>query len=236
MLKIAICDDDEIFAEKLNQLITETCKCNCIDEKTEIFSDGQLLLKKVNEFHLIFLDIEMPSMDGISVAEKLNQGRTCDIPYIVFVSGYDYLVFKALRSYPYSFIRKKDAEEDLEKCILKVSEKIASRNISVTIRSGRNDIIINARDIVYLEKQKNYVIYHTSGQDYTVRGNIDTEYEKLKCLGFLRPHIGYIVNNEFIMSISAGEIILKDNIFIPISKKYSNVREDYFKWLGEKYV
>ena len=44
-----------------------------------------------------------------------------------------------------------------------------------------------------------------------------------------------IVNNEYINGFSSDSIIIDNNTFIPISKKYKNVKEDYFKWLGEKY-
>lgn len=236
MLKIAIVDDEKQFVQKLSGLVKTVCSKNSVEYEVEIFNDGLTLLERYDKFHLIFLDIEMPLIDGVSVAEKINKLRIGnDIPFVVFVTGRDSMVFKALKSYPYSFIRKSDLEDDLTKCIIKVNEKIISKNKTVTIHSGRNDIIVSVKDIIYLEKQKNYVIYHLAKQEYTVRSNIDTEYEKLEKFGFIRPHIGYIVNNEYINGFSSDSIIIDNNTFIPISKKYKNVKEDYFKWLGEKY-
>lgn len=236
MFRIAICDDEREFGNRLNEEVKIICKKNSIEYKSDIFTDGLSLMDNYEKYHLIFLDIEMPLIDGISVAEHLNNKRTNDIPYVVFVTGRDNLVFKALKSYPYSFIRKTDLNDNLKSCIIKVNDKIQSQNNTVTIHSGRSDIIVNTNDIIYLEKQKNYVVYHMKNQNHTVRSTIDQEYEKLKKFGFLRPHIGYIVNNEFIITLSTDKIKLKDNVYIPINKKYKNVREDYFKWLGEKYV
>lgn len=236
MLRIAVCDDDKGFLENLNLHIKDICLKNHIEYKLDCFSDGLLLIDNYEKYHLIFLDIEMPLIDGISIAERLNHQKANDIPYLVFITGRDNLVFKALKSYPYSFIRKTDLEEDLSNCIIRVNEKIQSQNNTITIHSGRNDIVVNINDIIYLEKQKNYVVYHMKNRYYTVRSNIEQEYEKLKFLGFLRPHIGYVVNNEFIISLSSDKILLKDNKYIPINKKYKNVREEYFKWLGDKYV
>jgi DNA-binding LytR/AlgR family response regulator len=236
MFRIAICDDEKVFSDKLNKMIKTICDQNNIDYKSDVYFDGLSLIENYEKYHLIFLDIEMPLIDGISVAEHLNNKRTNDIPYVVFVTGRDNLVFKALRSYPYSFIRKNDLEEDLSECIVKVSNKIKANNNTITIHSGRSDIIIDTDDIIYLEKNKNYVVYHTVNQDYTVRSTIDQEHQKLKGYGFLRSHIGFVVNNEFVVSLSADRIKLKSDISIPINKKYKSVREDYFKWLGEKYV
>ena len=236
MFRIAICDDEREFGNRLNEEVKNICKKNSIEYKSDIFTDGLSLMDNYEKYHLIFLDIEMPLIDGISVAEHLNNKRTNDIPYVVFVTGRNNLVFKALKSYPYSFIRKTDIEDELSDCIVKVYNRIQSVNNTITIHSGRSDIIINTDEIIYLEKNKNYVIYHTVNQDYTVRSTIDNEYEKLKGYGFLRSHIGFVVNNEYIVSLSADKIKLKKDVFIPINKKYKNVREDYFKWLGEKYV
>ena len=236
MFRIAICDDEKVFSDKLNKMIKTICDQNNIDYKSDVYFDGLSLIENYEKYHLIFLDIEMPLIDGISVAEHLNNKRTSDIPYVVFVTGRDNLVFKALKSYPYSFIRKTDIEDELSDCIVKVYNKIQSVNNTITIHSGRSDIIINTDEIIYLEKNKNYVVYHTTSQDYTVRSTIDQEYEKLKGYGFLRSHIGFVVNSEFVVSLSVDKIRLKNDIYIPINKKYKNIREDYLKWLGEKYV
>lgn len=236
MFRIAICDDEENFADKLSESVRTICNQNGICFKSDEYCDGLSLIENYEKYHLIFLDIEMSLIDGISVAEHINENRTGEIPYIVFVTGRDNLVFKALKSYPYTFIRKTDLIESLKDCIVKVYNRIQSVNNTITIHSGRSDIIINTDEIIYLEKNKNYVVYHTVNQDYTVRSTIDQEYQKLKGYGFLRSHIGFVVNSEFVVSLSADRVKLKNDIYVPINKKYKNIREDYFKWLGEKYV
>lgn len=236
MFRIAICDDERNFGNRLDEEVKNICNKFSIEYKTDIYFDGLSLMDNYEKYHLILLDIEMPLIDGISVAEHLNNKRTNDIPYVVFVTWRDNLVFEALKSYPYSFIRKTDIEDGLSDCIVKVYNRIQSVNNTITIHSGRNDIVINTNEIIYLEKNKNYVVYHTVNQDYTVRSTIDQEYQKLKGYGFLRSHIGFVVNSEFVVSLSADRVKLKNDIYIPINKKYKNIREDYFKWLGEKYV
>jgi DNA-binding LytR/AlgR family response regulator len=177
----------------------------------------------------------MPVLDGITISEKLNElKKNNEHPFVVFITCKDNLVFKALKSYPYSFIRKSDVDTDLINCIVKINEKFKSNN-TIVIHSCRDDIIVNMMDIIYLEKQKNYVIYHNLEQTYSVRSSIDIEFKKLN-YNFIKPHIGYVVNNEYISSFLSDRIILQNNVSIPVSKKYKSVKEDYFKWLGEKYV
>lgn len=101
MFRIAICDDEREFGNKLNEEVKTICNKKSIEYKSDIYSDGLSLMDNYEKYHLILLDIEMPLIDGISVAEHLNNKRTNDIPYVVFVTGRDNLVFKALKSYPY---------------------------------------------------------------------------------------------------------------------------------------
>ena len=98
MFRIAICDDEREFGNKLSEEVKTICKKNSIEYKSDIFTDGLSLMDNYEKYHLIFLDIEMPLIDGISVAEHLNNKRTNDIPYVVFVTGRDNLVFKALKN------------------------------------------------------------------------------------------------------------------------------------------
>lgn len=236
-MNIAIVDDDKLFALKLEKLIVLNSKKFNIFVNVDCYYDGFEILDKYSQYHLVFLDIEMPVIDGITISEKLNElKKNNEHPFVVFITGKDNLVFKALKSYPYSFIRKSDIETDLVNCILKINEKLRFENNLFVIHSGRDDIILNMLDIIYLEKQKNYVIYHTLSQSFAVRSNIEIEFEKLNKNNFIKPHIGYVVNNEYISGFFSDRIILRNSVTIPISKKYKNVRENYFKWLGDKYV
>lgn len=52
--------------------------------------------------------------------------------------------------------------------------------------------------------------------------------------GFIRPHIGYAVNNKYVEYISADCVLLQNNINIPLNKKYrDDLKKKYFKWLGD---
>ena len=85
MLRIAICDDDTEFLEKLNLFIKEICLKNHIDFRIDCFNDGLSLIEKYEKYHLILLDIEMPLIDGRSVAESLNEKSPVTIFLILFL-------------------------------------------------------------------------------------------------------------------------------------------------------
>ncbi len=178
----------------------------------------------------------MPSIDGIATAKRINDLKgTAEIPFIIFVTSHDELVFDALKSFPYSFIRKNMIDIDLSECVSRINSYFKQIHQTIILHSERKDIPIIIDEIVYLEKIKNYVIYHTYNQDYKVRSDMNTEFEKISSYSFVRPHIGYAVNNKAIQYIAVDCVLLKNDITIPMNKKYrEEIKKKYFKWLGDK--
>lgn len=236
MLKIAVVDDDIVFIEFLINKITTNCKRLNINFTINKYSNGFDILENYSKYHLIFLDIEMPTIDGISTAKKINELKgNKEIPFFIFVTSHSELVFDALKSFPYSFIRKNMIDIDLPECLNRLSISINEIHKTIVLHTERKDIPVIVDDIIYLEKIKNYVVYHTYNQDYKVRSDMKTEFEKVSSYAFIRPHIGYVVNNTAIEYISVDYVLIKNNIRIPMNKKYrEEIKQKYFKWLGER--
>lgn len=236
-MRIAICDDDKVFIKKMFETVKTICDNKNIRCQIESFQDGLELIENYDQYHLIFLDIEMPSINGIETAQKLNDLKgSSEIPFLVFVSSHDELVFEALKSFPYSFIRKSDITDNncISEIIINVSKSINKKCITISIRTGREDVVLKVTDIIYLEKIKNYVVYHTGNQEYKVRSDINTEFKKIATYGFIRTHIGYVVNNRCVKYISNDNVLLENNINIPVSKKYrEETKNNFFEWLGD---
>ncbi len=238
MLNISVVDDEIVFVENLIKKITEICDKMKIECTIDKYSNGYDLLEYYKKYHLIFLDIEMPLIDGIETAKKINELKgDSEIPFFVFITSHDELVFDALKSFPYSFIRKNMIDIDLPECLIRINNSFNEIKNTIILHTERKDIPVIISDIIYLEKIKNYVVYHTYKQDYKVRSDMNTEFEKVVFFGFVRPHIGYAVNNKAIEYIAADCVMLKNNISIPLNKKYrEEIKKKYFKWLGDRNV
>lgn len=203
MLKIAVVDDEIVFVESLINKITAVCEKLNLEFKIDKYSNGFDILENYSKYHLIFLDIEMPSIDGIATAKRINKLKgSAEIPFIVYVTSHDELVFDALKSFPYSFIRKSKIESDLYECINRINNSFEELHKTIVLHTERKDIPIVIGDIIYLEKIKNYVVYHTKNQEYKVRSDMNTEFKNIAEYGFIRPHIGYAVNNKYVEYIS----------------------------------
>ena len=158
MLKIAVVDDEIVFVESLINKITAVCEKLNFEFKIDKYSNGFDILENYSKYHLIFLDIEMPSIDGIATAKRINELKgSAEIPFIVYVTSHDELVFDALKSFPYSFIRKSKIESDLYECINRINNSFEELHKTIVLHTERKDIPIVIGDIIYLEKIKNYV-------------------------------------------------------------------------------
>lgn len=233
MIKIAICDDENKFTNEYKSKIEDICQkenCNCF---IETYNSGYFAIHNYNKFDVIFLDIEMPEINGIATAEQINKLKgSRDAPYIVFVTNQDNLVFDALKQLPYSFIRKTHFNEDIKNCILSLNKKIADKAVRYPVKVGRNTVFLSLNEIIYIEKDKNYVIFHTNDNEYRERSNIDEKLNDLSGKGFIRTHIGFLVNAEFVLELTNTEVILINGTRLPISKSYKHtVKDKYFEWM-----
>ena len=95
MINIAIVDDEPIFIYTLNNIIDNCCNSLGVKHLIDKFSNGYSVLENYNKYHLIFLDIEMPLIDGITIAKKINELKfESEFPYFIFVTSHDELVFE----------------------------------------------------------------------------------------------------------------------------------------------
>lgn len=230
---IAIIDDEIDFAEMLRSYVLKLFSDKHSCAEVIVTDDSGFLLHNGNKFDVILLDIEIPGCSGLDLASKLNEKKSSgEKPYIIFVTNRDGLVFDALKQQPYSFVRKSHLD-DLKPCFDRLIT-LCERDTYYPIKSGRDIERVALKDIFYLEKQKNYVIYHTAHGMISERTTLDKKTDLLNN-GFLRTHIGYMVNTRYIEKIRTRDIILSDGTMIPMSRKYSEaVRRGFFEWMANE--
>lgn len=233
ILKIAIVDDDLVFAKNLNRYISELCKLNDTVCSVKIVSPDDAATKTdtLLSFDIIFLDIEMPRVSGIELAEKINELRgVSSTPYIIFVTAKDNLVFDALKKFPYSFVRKSHLEE-IESCLQSLFKKI-SHTPAYSIKIGRDIKALEIKNIIYLEKQGNYTAFYTAGGVFQERSVIDEKQRDLQEYGFVRPNIGHLVNAAHITDFSGTSLRLSCGKEVSVSRNYKQrLKAEFNEWL-----
>lgn len=232
-LKFAVVDDDRIFSQQLIQRIQNVCAEHSIQSSVDYFDNPDIILSDdvFTKYQVIFMDIEMPGINGIEAVKEINRLRTSDTtPYIIFVTAQDNMVFEALREFPYSFVRKSHIG-DIDECILHISRKV-SCDCTYSVKMGRSVKVLEVNRIVYVDKQGNYVTFHTSDGDFQERSSIDKKYGDLSAYGFIRPHIGCIVNAAHIVEYNSSCLVMSDGVKIPISRSHKKeCKERFNDWM-----
>ena len=232
-MKIAIIDDNAVFARELKERITQTCQKNnytfscTIIEQTEIILNSEMLCN----YDVIFLDIEMPHISGFQLAEEINTLAAHNkAPYIVFISSHNHLVYEALKLFPYSFIRKCDLNA-VDECLHKLSGILTTKPL-YSVKAGRDTKMIEIEKILYIEKHRNYAAVFTTEGTFQERSSIDDKYRDLAPYSFLRPNIGTIVNAEHIKEYKNDCLKMSNGVLISISRTYKkSFKEELQKWM-----
>ena len=214
-MRIAVCDDEEKFQIPIRDMILKFY--NSLDVVVDTFSDGRKLLERydANQYDVLFLDIEMPAMDGITLAKKLRE-RSEDV-FLVFLTGH---VEYALEGYEVNALRylTKPVKEDKLREVLKhVMEKSTCKH-QLMLKSDGEDLRLNVSDIQYFEAQNQYVMVYTTQSSHLVRANLGDFEEQLKNDGFFRIHRSYLISLAKVKKIVKSDVIMEGGAGLPISR------------------
>ena len=174
MIKVAICDDDNLFAHQLENIILNTCDKESIKVDTEIYLSGFTLEKGIltgQKFDLIYLDIQMENGDGISAAKNIR--KMDDNVIIIFVSSYDRYMMELFRLDVFAFIKKPVEPDSFSKTFLEANQKICSKNFFFTFKYRNQEFKIPCKDILYYESRRRQIsIYEKSGEVHVFNGKL----------------------------------------------------------------
>ena len=220
----AIIVDDEPIArdiirthlEKLPKLIVKAeCK-NAIDA---------LAVLKAEHIDVVFLDINMPEVSGLSFGKLINKDvklifTTAHREYAV--EGFELQAVDYLLK-PISFERLKKATDKLTGFIQETEQKIRVKTDTPSdftfVRADRKMVKVNFDDISYVESLSDYIKIHTNTDTVVTRETISNFEAKLPKLQFIRTHRSFIVSISSIVSFT-NEYVEVPNKAIPISRSY----------------
>lgn len=229
MIKIAICDDEKCFVDQLkNILITYN---NYSEESIDIkeFYDGVMLLDKYDcKFDIIFLDIKMPYMDGVKVAEKIRE-RDKDVTIIFLTS----LLGRAVDGYKVKAenflikpVDKKKVIQEIDKYIM--FNRMKNQNC-ILIENVEGQFRIPIISIKYIETYNRNLLIHTEDQAIICYKKLKEMKENLKNYAFSQSHKGYLVNLSYVRSIQGTDIMLTTKETLPISR---SMKKDFMRELA----
>ena len=231
--KIVICDDDVIFLELLAEKIKAELDTQEIAGRLKKYSDGRELINRISsEDDLYFLDIDMPKVSGMELAEAVIK-RNPKAAFI-FASNHEEMVFDAIRYTPLRFIRKARVAEELPEALAAWRAKTKQQSKTIGLLTREGEVCVLLENIVYIESKGHYLQVFCRDTSYEMRGKI-SDYEKLlKEDGFVRVNISHIVNCRHIKALRTRQVLLDAGMEINIGgKRYAEVRHAYMEYVRE---
>lgn len=232
MLKIAICEDDSYFLKYSSKIITE-CFQHCSEECTvELYSDSTIflnVLKQRQYFDVIFLDIDMPETDGITIGAFLR--KTEAETYLIYLSDREELVFDTFKTQPFSFIPKTRFQEKIQTTVNAVCHAYLEQSPTATLTINGMHYQWDLRKLVYVECINKTLYLHFTDYTLQIFYQIGLLEQDLASYGFIRVHKGYLVNYRFIFCIEKDCVRLDTQKTVPLSKHRAvAVKKAFLEW------
>lgn len=235
MIKTAFCDDDLLAINEMNLLLDQYCQENGQEIASTVFHSPLELLAEIEKgahFDILFLDVIMPGQNGINVAREIRQSdRTVKIIFLTSSSEY------AVESYTvdaFFYVVKPVRAEDF--CRLMdsaISQCEREKQGSLVLRCKNGITRIALEKLIYCEVIGRTLVFHLeSGMNLESIGSLDELSGELAQYGsFLRPHRSFLINMEYIQSISYKAITLDNLERIPIPHgKCSEIKNLYLEY------
>lgn len=233
-INIAICDDDITIIELIESFISSFHIKNDynFDVSVSKYNSAEALLNDYTvpeSFDILFLDVEMPRMNGLALAQRIRNLPDNQVK-IIFVSNYPEYMQESFDVQAFNYLKKPLSYERFSDVFSKVYKDIFEKNISkIEVNYDDNTEIINISDILYIESVKNkrdYVTIVTDTKTYESRGSMTEAEAKLPAEVFVSPHRCYLVNINHIRLINKTNVVLDNNISLPLSRRREKLVRD----------
>ena len=230
---VAICDDEMVFREELRSVLVAYKAERRLHIDIYLYSSGEALLSTSKAFDMVFLDYQMPGMDGMEVARELRRRNlTCSI---VFVTSYPEFVFEAFEVQPYRFLCKPVAAEQI-KTLMTGFIREQKRLAPITVMVDGEQVVIQSKDILYVEGDGKYCIIRTMKETYNSSKTLAQVHALLPQHCFYRSHKSFVLNlysihsfEQGVVKLTNGEIARIGRSKIPEFKRvYKQFIKDYY--------
>lgn len=231
-MRILICDDDPLILDQLRQYVNsyfEQCHCKC--PEIVCFSDGASLLADKKKKDILFLDIEMPGVNGIYVGNELKKENK-DIIIFIVTSHSEYLD-EAMRFQVFRYLSKPLDKQRFFRNMKDAVHLYHTRTVKLPVETKDDVYTVSASEIVAVEASNRKVLVYTTQKVYPSIHNMQYWLERLPDNCFFQTHRSFIVNFQHVKDFSHNIIHLTNaqcNAYLT-RRKYREFRDAYLLYL-----
>jgi two-component system, LytTR family, response regulator len=238
-LRVFVVDDEAPARRKLLRFLKDDPEVSVVGEA----ANGREAVEAMRAAapDLLFLDVQMPDLDGFEVLRQLAPGP---LPQIVFVTAFDQYAIQAFDVHAFGYLLKPFDQPRFQKVLDDAKRHAAARDTDAArlscllaemsrppkparllVEQGERAIFLAIADIDWIAADRNYLVLHAGDQAYTVRGTMDAIEEKLEPAQFARVNRSTIVRIDFIRELQKwfhGEyrVVLKNGATATWTRRY----------------
>jgi two-component system LytT family response regulator len=239
-IRVLIVDDETLGRSRLRHLLKSETDFEIIGE----CADGQEALAALRGFEpdLVFLDVQMPELNGFEVLAQLTAGK---LPAVIFVTAFDQFAIKAFEAQALDYLLKPFEDErfheslerarirlanggsgDFSERLLKLVKACSPQSQWITRMAVKRDgrmVFLNVLEIDHIEAVGNYLKLHSGSETHMLRGRLSELEKRLDPDRFFRIHRSRIVNLDRVKEFQPlfkgeGIIILKNGARLGVSR------------------
>ncbi len=235
MLNVIIIDDEKKGRIALKQKLHDYCPQVVVVGEAADGLEGLKLIEKF-DVHLVFLDIEMPRMNGFEMLHQLPQHDF----HIIFTTAYDQYAIKAIKFSAFDYLLKPVDIEELQAAVAKAEKqqenltvpklKVLEQNLhdkfhlkKIAIPTLEGLLFFNINDIIHLEAQSNYTAIYFHDHPKLIASRTLKDFEELLPADiFFRTHHSHIINLNYIKRYikgDGGQIELQNGNYVDVARR-----------------
>lgn len=235
-MRVAICDDDIKYIQELADLLKCYGEDNLCNVEYKAYTNPLELVAQIEKglhYDVILLDVLMPGINGIQCAKDI---RSFDnLVKIIFLTSSSEFAVESYSVRAYQYLLKPIRKENLFS-VLKMLEnesESAERNVFVVkSKMGITKIVLSK--LQYCEVVNRKIILHlTNNEECECNLRMNELEEKLEIFGmFIRPHRSFLVNMDYIQTLTTHSIVMENGLKIPVPReKYAQIKQIYMDYI-----
>ena len=253
-MRVLIVDDEPLARSALEQALCGRNDIEALDTAVDAFQALDMMQKE--KYDVVLLDVRMPELSGIELANRLNK-RNQPIPSIIFVTAHDQHAVAAFENHAVDYVLKPFSSDRIHEALNVAFQRTENERVArllwilphletllarpsakVAIKAKGRIIFIDPTEVAIIRAEGNYVLLEKQSGSYLLREPLSIVAEKLKPHGFIRIHRSMLVNTSFVEEIRpwpTGEYVLriKGGRELTVSRVYkNNLRSITQLWIG----
>lgn len=231
MFNCLIVDDEPLARNLLAEYVSKVPYLRLVATSPNALAAMEVLRK--DSIDLLFLDIQMPELTGISFLKSLQKK-----PFVILTTAYSQYALEGYELDVVDYLLKPITFERFLKAVDKVSSRVAVQPAEVLkgdnsgtsdfvfVKDGTRLVKVFLNDILYVEGLKDYVTIHTKTQKVITLQRLKSLEELLPADKFMRIHHSYIISLQAIEAVHKGEVKI-GNALLPVSESYKKAFKDF---------